>query len=89
MVLGTGAELATGLILLRCEGYPFRISALRDRIRWRLPKGWRAWTLAVIVLIFGMRLSIAMGPVDRALAAVPGFVPPDWWPAASNPTTKS
>jgi len=28
---------------------------------------------------------MAMGPVNRALAGVPGFVPPDWWPAASNP----
>ena len=29
-----------------------------------------------------------MGPVNRALASVPGFVPPDWWPAASNPAVQ-
>ena len=29
-----------------------------------------------------------MGGVNRALAAVPGFVPPTWWPAASNPTAE-
>jgi membrane protease YdiL (CAAX protease family) len=88
IVLGTGAELVAGLILLRREGYPLRISALRDRIRWRWPKGWKAWTLAAIVLILGMSLSMAMGPVNRSLANMPGFVPPEWWPSASNPNVK-
>jgi membrane protease YdiL (CAAX protease family) len=87
-VLGTGAELATGLLLLHREGYPLRISTLRDRIRWRLPTGWKAWTLVVIVLILGMFLSMAMGPANRALATIPGFVPPEWWPPASNPTVQ-
>lgn len=85
-VLGTGTELVAGLVLLHREGYPLRISALRDRIRWKWPKGWKAWVLAGIVFILGMSLSMAMGPVNRALASVPGFVPPEWWPAASNPT---
>jgi len=85
-VLGTGAELVAGLVLLHREGYNLTISALRDRIRWRWPKGWKAWVLAGIVFILGMSLSMAMGPVNRALATVPGFVPPEWWPAASNPT---
>ena len=88
IVLGTGAELVAGLFLLRREGYPLRIRALRERIRWSWPKGWKAWTLAVIVFILGMSLSMAMGPVNRALASVPGFVPPDWWGAASNPTIR-
>ena len=81
IVLGTGAELFAGLFLLGREGYPLRISALRERIRWSWPKGWKAWTLAGIVFILGMSLSMAMGPVNRALASVPGFVPPDWWGA--------
>ena len=85
-VLGTGAELLAGLILLHREGYPLQIGALRDRIRWRWPKGWNAWMLAGIVFILGMSLSMAMGPVNRALASVPGFAPPEWWPAVSNPT---
>jgi membrane protease YdiL (CAAX protease family) len=86
IVLGTGAELVAGLILLHREGYPLRISALRDRIRWRWPKGWKAWVLTEVVFILGMSLSMAMGRVNRVLASVPGFVPPEWWPAASNPT---
>ena len=85
-VLGTGAELAAGLFLLRREGYRLTVSALRDRIRWRWPQGWKAWGLAGFVFILGMSLSMLMGPVNRWLASVPGFVPPAWWPAASNPT---
>jgi membrane protease YdiL (CAAX protease family) len=85
-IFGSGAELLAGLFLLRREGYPLRISALRDRIRWKWPKGWKAWALAGIVLILGMSISMVMGPANRALASVPGFIPPEWWPAASNPT---
>ena len=88
IVLGTGAELAAGLVLLRREGYPLRLSAMRDRIRWQWPKGRKAWLLAIVVFIIGMALSMAMGPVNRALATVPGFIPPSWWPAASNPTVE-
>jgi membrane protease YdiL (CAAX protease family) len=88
IVLGTGAELFAGLILLGREGHPLRIGALRERIRWSWPKGWKAWTVAGIVFLLGMSLSMAMGPVNRALASVPGFVPPGWWGAASNPTIK-
>jgi membrane protease YdiL (CAAX protease family) len=85
-VLGTSAELVAGLVLLRREGYKLSINALRDRIRWRWPKGRKAWVLAVIVFILGMSLSIMMGPVNRSRASVPGFAPLEWWPAGSNPT---
>jgi membrane protease YdiL (CAAX protease family) len=85
IVLGTGAELVAGLILLHREGYPLRISALRDRICWRWPKGWKAWMLAGVVFMLGMSLSMMMGRVNHVLASVPGFVPPEWWHAASNP----
>jgi membrane protease YdiL (CAAX protease family) len=84
-VFGTGAELLAALILLRREGYPLKLSALRERIRWHWPKGWKAWLVALLVFAIGMGLSMAMGPANRALAGIPGFVPPDWWPAASNP----
>ena len=87
-VLGTGAELAVGLVLLRREGYSLTFAALRDRIRWKWPKGWQAWLIALGVLVAGMALSMMMGGANRALASVPGFVPPDWWPAASNPTVQ-
>ena len=33
IVLGTGAELAAGLVLLRREGYDLTFSSLQDRIR--------------------------------------------------------
>ena len=85
IIFGTGAELVAGLVLLRREGYRLTISSLRDRIRWRWPKGWKAWVLAGIVFILGMSLSMMMGPVNRSLASTPGFVPPEWWPAGSNP----
>jgi membrane protease YdiL (CAAX protease family) len=88
IVLGTGAELAAGLVLLRREGYALTFAALRDRIRWQWPKGWRAWLIALGVLVAGMVLSMMMGGANRALAGVPGFIPPDWWPAASNPTVQ-
>lgn len=88
VVLGTGAELVAGLVLLRREGYRLTLGALRDRIRLRWPTGWKAWTLAAVVFVLGMSLSMAIGPVNRALASVPGFVPPEWWGAASNPTVK-
>lgn len=85
-VLGTGAELVAGLVLLRREGYRLSAGALRDRIRLHWPKGWKAWSVAVMVFILGMTLSMVMGTVNRALASAPGFTPPAWWPAASNPT---
>jgi membrane protease YdiL (CAAX protease family) len=88
IVLGTGAELLAGLVLLGREGYRLTPGALRDRIRLRWPKGGKAWGLAAVVFVLGMSISMAMGPVNRALAAVPGFVPPAWWGVASNPTIK-
>ena len=87
-VLGTGAELIVGLVLLRREGYKLALAALRDRIRWKFPKGRKAWLIALVVLVAGMVLSMMMGGVNRELASVPGFMPPDWWPAASNPTVR-
>ena len=88
IVLGTGAELVVGLVLLRREGYSLTFTALRNRIRWKWPKGWWAWLIALGVLVAGMVLSMMMGSANRALASVPGFMPPDWWPAASNPTVQ-
>ena len=44
--------------------------------------------MAGIVLILGMGLSMAVGPVNRRLASVPGFAPPPWWGAANNPTVE-
>lgn len=88
IVLGTGAELVAGLVLLHREGYHMSIGALRERIRLRWPKGRKAWLVAAIMFILFMSLSMAMGPVNRILASVPGFAPPEWWSAVSNPNIK-
>lgn len=85
IVLGAGAEGAVGLLLLRREGCQLNRAALRERIRWQWPRGWKAWGIALLVLVAGLSLSMAAGPLNAALAGVPGFVPPSWWPAASNP----
>jgi membrane protease YdiL (CAAX protease family) len=85
IVLGSGAEGAAGLILLRREGYPLTLAALRKRIRWQWPAGWKRWGIALLLLALGMALSMMAGPLNKVLAGVPGFVPPQWWPAASNP----
>ncbi len=86
--LGGGAELLVGLVMLRREGYRLSIASLRKRIRLDWPKGWKAWSLAVFVLVLGMSLSMAMGPINAKLASIPGFTPPEWWGAASNPTVE-
>ncbi|MCB0029022.1 MAG: hypothetical protein KDE28_14005, partial [Anaerolineales bacterium] len=80
IVLGPGAELAVALALLKREGYTLNLAALRERIRWQWPQGWQAWSIALVVLVVAMALSMMMGGANRALASVPGFVPPDWWP---------
>jgi len=87
-VLGGGAELSAGLYLLHREGCRLSLDALRDRLRLRWPQGWKAWALAVMVLVLGMSLSMAMEPLNTRLASVPGFSPPAWWGAASNPNVQ-
>lgn len=86
IALGSGAELLAAVVLLRRERGTLALGALRARIRWRWPKGGRLWALAAAVLVAGLGLSMAMEPANRALASVPGFVPPAWWGAAANPT---
>lgn len=85
IVLGAGAEGTVGLLLLRREGLQLSRAALRERIRWQWPKGRKAWGIALLVLVVGLALSMAAGPLNAALAGVPSFGPPTWWPAASNP----
>ena len=85
IVLGAGAEGIVGLLLLRHEGFRLGGAALRQRLHWQWPHGWKTWGLALLVLLVGLGLSLATGPLNTALAHVPGFAPPTWWPAASNP----
>lgn len=86
VALGSGAELVAALILLRREGYQLKLKNLKERIRWNWPKGWKLWMVAILVLVLGLGLSLVAAPANQMLAGVPGFVPPAWWPAASNPT---
>lgn len=64
-VLGTGAELAAGLVLLRREGYSLTFAALCHRIHWKYPKGWQAWLIALGVLVAGLVFSTMMGGANR------------------------
>lgn len=85
IALGGGAELAAGLVLLHHEGGSLSWRWLRSRIRLTWPSGWKRWLVALAVFVAAYSLSMAMGQVNRALASVPRFVPPEWWPNASNP----
>jgi membrane protease YdiL (CAAX protease family) len=85
LALGTGTEGVVGLLLLRREGYRLTLDALRDRIRWQWPRGWKAWGVVLLVLVVTMGLGFAMAPLTVALAGLPGFIPPTWWPPVSNP----
>lgn len=84
-VLGNGAELAAGILLLQREGRPLSFAWLRSRIRLRWPRGWKPWVIALAAFLVAAAASMAAGPLNRALASVPGFIPPTWWPSASNP----
>jgi uncharacterized protein len=85
--LGNAAELIVALVVLRREGYRLTIRDLRDRARLRLPRGWKSWGLVPVALAI-YALSIVLAPLNEALARVPGFVPPTWWPPMTNPTVE-
>ena len=80
-VIATGAELLAGLLLLRREGYRKGDNVWRERIRWRWPKGRKAWILVIVVFV----LAFAASELVPHLADTPGFVPPEWWPQISDP----
>jgi membrane protease YdiL (CAAX protease family) len=84
-ILGNGAELVVALVLLRREGYPLTLSGLRERARLRWPQGWKKWLWAIGAMVLVIILSMLLGPVSQTVATIPGFIPPDWWPAISNP----
>jgi membrane protease YdiL (CAAX protease family) len=88
MVLGPGAELTVGLLLLKRQGYRLSLASLKDRLHLHWPRGLKAWLLAVGILILGLGLSMAIEPLNRRLASMPGFIPPAWWGPASNPTVQ-
>jgi membrane protease YdiL (CAAX protease family) len=83
--LGNGAELAVALIVLRREGYRLTLKALRERINWRLPDKLWKWVAALVVFVAAFALTMFTGQFNANLATVPGFIPPDWFPAIMNP----
>ncbi len=84
-ILGNGAELVVALVLLRREGYPLTLRGLRERARLRWPKGWKKWLLAIGVIVLAFALGMLLGPINKTVASIPGFIPPEWWPPISNP----
>jgi membrane protease YdiL (CAAX protease family) len=85
--LGNAAELIVALIVLRQEGFKLTFRNLRDRARLRWPRGWKKWALVLVALALYVA-SMQLGFLDKALATVPGFVPPDYWPPQLNPTVE-
>jgi membrane protease YdiL (CAAX protease family) len=86
IVLGTGAEMLVAIIMLRRERKSLGSILFRDQVRLSWPRTAKAWAGAVVVFVVAMGLSFLAGPVNKALAQVPGFTPPAWWPILSNPT---
>lgn len=84
-ILGNGAELAAGIIILRREGYRLTPKALRDRINWRFPDTWWKWVAALVIFVVAVGLGMFTSQFSADLATVPGFIPPDWFPALMNP----
>jgi membrane protease YdiL (CAAX protease family) len=85
--LGNAAELIVALVILRREGYKLTIRDLRDRARLRWPRNWRKWGLVLVALAV-YAISMQVLSLDEALAKVPGFIPPAWWPPMTNPTVE-
>ena len=77
-LLGNGAELAAALIIFRREGYRLTLSALRERINWRWPKGWKIWAAFVGAFIIAFALSMLLSPTAQSIAQVSSI--PDWMP---------
>jgi membrane protease YdiL (CAAX protease family) len=83
--LGYLAELIGALVVLRREGYRLTLKALKERINWRWVRGWKNWGLVVVLVVVGFGLATFTSKYERALAMVPGFIPPDWMPADQHP----
>lgn len=79
--------MIVALVLLRREGYRLTLRDLRDRARLRWPRGWRKWGLVLVALAV-YAVGMMASPVDKTLATMPGFIPPDWWPPMTNPTVE-
>jgi membrane protease YdiL (CAAX protease family) len=81
--LGYLFEFLLALRIFRQEGYPLRWRALKGRIHWRWPRGWKAWLIVLAVFVVGFGVSQLLQPTKQAIAGV--VPPPDWFPASKHP----
>ena len=76
-------EFALALYIFRKEGYPLRLRALKERIHWHWPRGWKTWGIILVLFVVGFGVSQLLRPLSTAIARV--LPPPDWFPANQNP----
>ena len=77
-------EFFLALYIFRKEGYSLRLRALKERINWRWPRGWKAWGIILILFVVGFGITTILQQLTTpAIAKV--LPPPDWWPAGQHP----
>ena len=81
--LGYLFEFLLALRIFRKEGYALRLRALKERIHWRWPRGWKAWAIILVLFVAGFGLSQLLQPSKQAIGSV--LPPPDWFPAFKHP----
>jgi hypothetical protein len=82
-ILGYLFEFLLAIRIFRKEGYPLRLHALKERIHWRWPRGWKAWVLILVLFVVGFSISQLLQPLSTAIASA--LPPPDWFPASQHP----
>ena len=81
--LGYLFEFFLALRIFRNEGYALRLRALKERINWRWPRGWKNWGIIIILFVVGFGISQLLSFTAPAIAEV--VPPPDWFPATQHP----
>lgn len=76
-------EFALALYIFRSEGYRLSPTALRERIHWYWPRGWKVWGLLMALVVIGLGITHVLQPLTMAITAA--FPPPDWFPASQHP----
>ena len=56
--LGYLFEFLLALRIFRKEGYALRLRALKERIHWRWPRGWKAWGIVLLLFVVGFGLML-------------------------------
>jgi hypothetical protein len=82
-ILGYSFEFLLALRIFRKEGYRLHLRALKERIHWRWPRGWKTWGIILGLFVVGFGISQLLQPLSTAIASV--LPPPDWFPASQHP----